>query len=89
MPTLVWWKELEEGKGQENSYRRRRKNRPLGDKRQGRLGKRGRNEGRPQENRRDGPKEVLEVEESIWEGRVRKDADKKSLGSCHRSQGDV
>jgi len=50
MPTLVWWKKSEEGKGQENNYRRRRENRPLGNRQQGRLGKRGRNRGRPQEN---------------------------------------
>jgi len=28
-------------------------------------------------------KEVLEMEESIWESRVRKDAGAKTLGSCH------
>jgi len=34
-------------------------------------------------------KEISKVEESVWEGRVGENADKKSLGSCYRSQGDV
>jgi len=34
-------------------------------------------------------KEIPKVEESVWEGRVRENADEKSLGSCYRSQGDV
>jgi len=29
------------------------------------------------------------VEESVWKSRVREDANKKDLGSCYRSQGDV
>jgi len=29
------------------------------------------------------------VEESFWEGRVREDANKKGLESCHRSQEDI
>jgi len=89
MPTLVWWEKSEEGKGQKDSNRGRRENHLLGDRRQRRLEKRGRDRRGPQENQGDGPKEILEVEKSVWEGRVRKNADKKSLGSCHRSQGDI
>jgi len=36
------------------------------------LGERGRDRGGPQKNRGNGPKEVFEVEENIWEGRVGK-----------------
>jgi len=38
------------------------------------LGKRGKDRGEPQKNWRNGPKEVFEVEESIWKGRIGKDA---------------
>jgi len=89
MPALVWWKESKEGKGQKGGNRGRRENCPVGDRRQGRLEKRGRNRGGPQENQGDGPKEVLEVEKGVWEGGVKKDANEKDLGSCYRSQGDV
>jgi len=61
----------------------------LGNRQQRRLGKRGRNGRGPQENRRDGPKEVFKVKEGVWEGGVRKNADKKNLGSYNKSQGDV
>ena len=44
---------------------------------------------KPQKNQENGPKEVFEVEKSVWEGRVRKDADQENLGSCYRSQRDV
>jgi len=39
------------------------------------LGKRGRNQGEPQKNQGDGPKEIFEVEKGIREGGVRKDVD--------------
>jgi len=42
-----------------------------------------------EEKIRDSPKEILRVEESIWKGRVRENANEKSLGLCYRSQGDV
>ena len=29
------------------------------------------------------------MEKDVWEGRIGEDADKESLGSCYRSQGDV
>jgi len=53
------------------------------------LGKRRRDQEGPQKNRRNGPKKIPKVEEGVWKSRVRKDANKKSLGSCDRSQGDV
>jgi len=56
---------------------------------QRRLGKKGKDGGGPQKNQGNGPKEVFEVEESIWEGKVRKDADQENLGLCYRPQGDV
>jgi len=89
MPTLVWQKRSEEKKGQKSGDRGRRKNHPMGDRRQRRLGKRGRDRRGPQENRGDGPKEVFEVEKSVWESGVRENAKEKDLGSCYRSQGDV
>ena len=43
------------------------------------------------DNREDGRrisvKKVLEVEESVWESRVREDAGTKALGLCNRTQG--
>ena len=36
-----------------------------------------------------GTVEISKVEKGIWEGGVGKDANKKNLGSCHRSQGDI
>ena len=35
------------------------------------------------------PKKVFKVEEGILEGRIRKNANQKDLGSCYRSQGDI
>jgi len=55
MPTLVWWRESEKEKGQKSSDKGKRENRPMGDRQQGRLGKRGRDRREPQENRGDGP----------------------------------
>ena len=85
----MWREESEERKGQEDSDRGRRENCPLGNRRQRRLGKRERDRRGPQENRGDSPKEVFEVEKSVWKGRIGENADEKSLGSYHRSQGDV
>jgi len=53
------------------------------------LGKRGRDRREPQENRGDGPKEVFEIEKSVWEDGVEKNAEEKNLGSCNRSQEDI
>jgi len=76
-------------KGQKSGDRGRRENRPVGNRRQRRLGKRGRDRRGPQENRGDGPKEVFEVEKSVWESGVKENAKEKDLGSCYRSQEDV
>jgi len=61
----------------------------IGNRQYRRLGKRGRNGRGPQENRGVGPKEIFKVKKSIWESRVRKDANQENLGSCYRSQRDV
>jgi len=53
------------------------------------LGKRGRDRRGPQENRGDSPKEVFEIEKSVWEDGVEKNAEEKNLGSCNRSQEDI
>ena len=33
--------------------------------------------------------EIPKVRKSVWKGRIRENANKEGLGSCHRSQGDV
>ena len=89
MPTPMWQKKSNKRKGQKDSNPRRRENYQMGNRWQKRLGKRGRDRREPQKNQENGPKEVFEVEKSIWEGRVRKDADQENFGSCYRSQRDV
>jgi len=53
------------------------------------LGKERRNERESQENRGVGPKKVFKVEKSIWASKIGENVNKKNLGSCDRSQGDV
>ena len=85
----MWWEKLEEEKGQKDSDKGRKENCLLDDRQQRRLGKRGKDRRGPQENQGDGPKEILEVEKGIQEGRVRENANKKDLGLRYRSQEDV
>ena len=61
----------------------------MGNRWQGRLGEGKRDWRGPQEDWGDGSKEIFEVEESIWESKVRENTDKESLGSCYRSQEDI
>jgi len=53
------------------------------------LGKERRNGKESHKNRGVGLEKVFTVEKSVWKGRIRENANKKNLGSCNRSQGDV
>ena len=56
---------------------------------QGKKERKEKNKGGGTNSVKAGTKEVLEVEEGIWEGRIRENASAKALGSCHRAQGRI
>jgi len=56
----------------------------MGGRREGRLGKRGRNGVGSQKGGSNGSLEIPLVVEGVWKGGIRKNADKEGLGSCHR-----
>ena len=53
---------------------------------EGERRKNGKNERGSQEGGEDGTQEVPLMVESVWKSRIGKDTNKKTLGSCYRSQ---
>ena len=35
------------------------------------------------------PRKFSKIEKSVWKGKIRKNANKKNLELCYRSQGDI